>query len=251
MNKFLFAFVAFSIMPKMAAQEIIRKNIKGKVTASANNLGGIYVLNMKTEETARTQDGGYFSIPATEGDSIMFSSTQFKARKIAIKDEDLCKELILVKMEPMMNQLAEVQVFRYDNINAVALGIIPKGTKTYTPAERKYRTATGLDAQIGLNTSLTIDPLFNMLSGRSAELAKNIIVEKKEHLLDRIDYMFDREYFTLKLKIPEEHVKGFEYYLVENARFVALINANNKSMATFMMGEMAVKYLEIIAIEKK
>jgi hypothetical protein len=39
-----------------------------------------------------------------------------------------------------MNQLDEVVIRRYNNINAVSLGIIPN-QKSYTPAERKLRTA--------------------------------------------------------------------------------------------------------------
>jgi hypothetical protein len=40
-----------------------------------------------------------------------------------------------------MNQLDEVVIRRYNNINAVSLGIIPANQKSYTPAERKLRTA--------------------------------------------------------------------------------------------------------------
>lgn len=233
------------------AQEDTRKTIKGKATAYANSTEGIDVINMQTEKNTITEASGYFSIPVQVGDTLVFSSTQFKARKVAISETDINNDLLLVKLEPIMNKLDEVQVFQYKNINAVALGIISKDQKTYTPAERRYKTAMGYDAQIGLNTSLTIDPLFNLLSGRAAELRKNLLIEKKEMLLDKIDYLFERDYFVQKLKIPEEHVKGFQFYLVENDRFVASLHTKNKTMATFIMGELAVKYLEIIAVEKK
>jgi uncharacterized membrane protein YvbJ len=77
------------------------------------------------------------------------------------------------------------------------------------------------------------------------------VVEGKEKLLDQIDYLFEPEYFTHKLKIPQEYVKGFQYYLAENNRFAAAVKAKNKTLATFLMGEYAVKYLEIIAVENK
>lgn len=235
----------------MLGQENTRKNLKGKVSAYANNLRNIYVINMQTEENTLTQDNGYFTIPVTAGDSLMFTSTQFKGVKWAISAEDLTKELLLVKMEPMMNQLPEVMVYQYKNINAVSLGIIPKGQRSYTPAERKLKAGTSTDAQFGLNTKVTVDPLFNLLSGRTAELRKNVIVERKERLLQELEWMFESEYFTTKLNIPEEHVKGFQYYIVENTRFVELLNAKNKSLATFVMGELATKYIEIIAKEEK
>ena len=51
--------------------------------------------------------------------------------------------------------------------------------------------------------------------------------------------------------LAEEHVKGFQFYLVENPSFVTALKAKNKTMATFLMGELAVKYKELIAQEKK
>jgi len=251
MNKLLFAFVAFSIVPNSSSAQEIRKTIKGKVSSFANNLQGIYVINQQSEKNAQTEENGYFTIPVTEGDTLVFSSIRFKARKIAIQSADFDKGLLIVRLDPMMEQLQEVQIFQYKNINAVALGIIPKGQKTYTPAERKFRTGMGYDAQIGLNTSVTLDPLFNSLSGRAAELRKNIEVERKEMLLAKIGNLYEPEFFVQKLELPEEHVKGFQFYIVENPSFVQALKAKNKTMATFLMGELAVKYKLILAEEKK
>lgn len=249
MNKLLFAFIVFAMLPNsISAQQPARKSIKGKVIADANELDGIYVVNLKTENGTITQGGGYFTLPVQVGDTLMLSSIQFKGVKIGIKEEDLSKELFFVRMQPLMNQLNEVLVFQYKNINAVALGIIPKGTKSYTPAERKLNAASNPNFT-GL--AVSVDPLFNLFSGRTAMLRKELIVERKESLLQKIEAMFERDYFVSKLKIPEEFVKGFQFYLVENNRFAALVNAKNKALATFMMGELAVKYLEIIESEKK
>lgn len=252
MNKLLRIILILTALPFcMVAQQTERKILKGKVTATVSNLEGIYVINLNSEKSTTTERSGYFNIPVTVGDSLMLSSIQFKGIKVVITELDLKKELFFVKMHPLMTQLEEVTVFQYKNINAVALGIIPKGQKSYTPAERRLRTATGLDARIGLNTSITIDPLLNLLSGRTAELLKNIEVERKEFLLQKIQNQFEKDYFISKLKIPEEYVKGFQYYIVENDRFVTLMNSKNNTMTTFFMGELAVAYLEIITREKK
>lgn len=252
MNKFLFAFVAFSIVPhKMGAQEGERKTVKGKISAYANSLQHILVINKQTEKDTQTGENGYFDLAVKSGDTLIFSSTQFKAHQLVIAPEDLQTDLLLVKLEPIMNPLDEVKVFQYKNIDAVSLGIIPKGQRTYTPAERKFKTATGYDAQFGLDTKVTLDPVFNLFSGRTAELRKNIEVEKKEFLLAKIENQFDEEYFIEKLHIPKEHVKGFQFYLVENASFVTALNVKNRTMAMFRMSELSVQYLEILANEKK
>lgn len=251
MNKIVLAFILFTVLPNtMASQTPVRRILKGKVVANAKDLEGIYVVNLATEKGTVTNSGGYFTISASVCDTLMFSNLQFKAVKIVLSEDDFCQELLFVKMQSLMNQLNEVMVFQYKNINAVALGIIPKGQRSYTPAERKLKAATDYDPHIGLNTSLTIDPLFNLFSGRAAMLRKELEVEKKEILLRQIDNMYNKEYFVKNLKIPEEYVKGFQYYILENTSFVRVLNAKNKSMATFLMGELAVKYIEITTSEK-
>ncbi|MBC8645511.1 hypothetical protein H9W95_20340 [Flavobacterium lindanitolerans] len=127
----MFFFIAVS--PSVLSQVSERKNLKGKVMASASNLDGIYVLNLSSEKETVTKEGGYFSIQAKEGDSLMFSSIQFKGKIVEVSQADFEKELFFVKLETMVNQLDEVTVVQYKNINAYDLGIIPKPAKVYTP----------------------------------------------------------------------------------------------------------------------
>jgi hypothetical protein len=145
--------------------------------------------------------------------------------------------------------LDEVVVRQYKNINAVSLGIISANTKHYSPAERKLMAASGTDLKGNtdgsMGASASLDPLFNWMSGRTAMLEKELEVEKKETLLQKIENQFGIDYFTEKLKIPKEFVKGFWYYIVEETRFVSALNAKNKTMATFILAELAVNYLEL------
>jgi hypothetical protein len=234
------------IIANVVAQETARVKLNGKIIANSNDLEGIYVVNLKTEKSVLTENGGFFSIEANPGDTLLFSSIQYKGVQICLEPIDFQKELFFVKMETMINQLPEVLVRRYDNINAVSLGIVPKGLKSYTPAERKYATASS-----GKMNPMGLDPLFNLLSGRTAMLKKEIEVEKKEFYLQKLEDMFDKHHFVDILKIPVEYVKGFEYYIVENDRFTAMLNSKNKTMTDFLMTQLAIKYNEIIACENE
>jgi hypothetical protein len=145
--------------------------------------------------------------------------------------------------------LDEVEIKEYKNINAVSLGILDKPAKKYTPAERKLRTAGEFHWYYPLLIPLggmPTDGLINSISGRTAMLKKELEVEKKEMLLKKIEYQFDPEYFTINLKIPQEYVKGFWYYAIEEPRLVNEINSKNKSMAKFIFAELATKYLELL-----
>lgn len=249
MYRILFIIIAL-IASNVVAQETGRTKMNGKICSERGDLEGIYIINIATEETAISNEGGFFSISAVVGDTLMISGIQVKGMKIALTACHFENEFLFIKTEPVVNQLKEVIVRRYDNINAVALGIIPNGQKSYTPAERKLKAASSYDAEFGLNTSFSIDPLLNLLSGRTAMLKKEVEVEKKEFYLKKLAAMFEDYYFINKLKIPSEYVKGFLYYIVENERFITIFKSKNKTMTEFLMGELATKYAEIIANEK-
>ena len=112
------------------------------------------------------------------------------------KEEDFNKELLFVKMETFIRVLDEVKINEYKDINAVSLGIISSKTKHYTPAERKLKTASDSDAQIGTNTSIGLDPILNWMSGRTTMLKKEVEVEKKELMLTKIQNLYEAEYFV-------------------------------------------------------
>jgi len=225
--------------------------ISGKIIANTNDLEGVYVVNAQTEVTVITNADGTFSIIANPGDTLVFSSIQFKENRILLTAENFTDLNFTVKLSMVMHQLQEVIVKRYDNINARDLGIVSSNQKTYTEAERKLKTATDLDAHVGLGGSISLDPLLNVFSGRSAMLKKELAVEKKEFFMKLLENMFTLDHFVNRLKIPTEYVKGFEYFAVENDRFTVILNSKNKTSTEFLLGELAVKYKEILAGENK
>jgi hypothetical protein len=229
--------------------------LKGKVNADEFNVDGIYVINLTTEKAVITDYEGYFGIDGRAGDTLLLSAVQYKSRRVVLTSEDFENRLFFVKMEPTMNQLDEVVIRRYNNINAVSSGVISANQKSYTPAERKLKTATGLNGSAAVGSmaggAISADPLINFLSGRTAVLKKELKVEKKEFYLRELDAMFDRSHFVDKLKIPSDYVKGFQYYAVDNDKFTKILNEKNITTTEFLLGELAIKYEEIIARENK
>ncbi len=248
MHTFKFSFVLLLFLNAALGQtNAVIKKLNGKVTSTFSDLEGIYLINNRSKENTLTEYGGYFSIEAAVGDTLVFSSVQFKAAKVVLTEADFNKELFFVKLYPIVRFLDEVRINEYKNINAVSLGIISPFTKHYTPAERKLYTATGGGTnQFGLNTIVSTDALINAISGRTAMLKKEVVVEKKELLIHKIENWFETKYFIQKLNIPEEYVKGFIYYLVEDTKFTQAMKSKNKTMATFIMNELAVKYNQLL-----
>ncbi|WP_146739554.1 hypothetical protein [Flavobacterium aciduliphilum] len=251
MFRSLLLLFLLSVSVQVEAQNAVFSNrINGKVIADYNDLEGIYIINLANENSTSTERGGYFSIVAKVGDTLLFSAIQFKALKVAVKENDDTHALFFVKMEPLVRMIDEVRIGEYKNINAVSLGIISPNIKHFTPAERKLNTASNAYPSLGIGTKIGVsaglDPLLNWMSGRTTILKKELEVEKKETLIDKVQNWFEEKYLVEKLKIPQDYVKGFLYFVVEDEKFVAAVKSKNRTMATFVLNDLAVKYKQII-----
>ena len=235
LKKLLFFFFIFPMF-------IFSQNdtlIKGKVVSESNSLEGIHIFNISQKTGEITDARGYFNIKVKISDTLQFSAVHLKATQYIIKQNDLKEELIFVQMKSLISELDEITLTKYKNINAVSLGIVPANQKTYTPAERKVRTAT---------TGL-LDPLINWASGRTKMHKNQVVVEGKEQLQAKTSDYFERKYFLETLNIPEEYVDGFLFYIVDNERYARAMKDKNKTMATFILSELAVEYLKLKEIE--
>ena len=213
--------------------------IHGKVIADSTSTESINVVNLVNEKATITDRNGEFYILAKAEDLLVFSAVNFEYHRKSIEEEDLKKNPIFIKMIRKINQLDEVIVNEYPNITAEKLGIIPKGQKKYTPAERKLYAAQ----------SGPVDILLNILSGRTNMLKKELEVEKKERFLAKVEVLYEDVYYTETLKIPQDYIKDFQHYLIDDAEFVSALNAKNKALIKFSMTKLAVKYKELVKPE--
>jgi hypothetical protein len=236
----LFLFTLSLFFQVSLGQTIVTKEILGKVTADSSSVEAITIVNNTTQETTISDNKGQFSIVVKEGDVLVFSAVNLEPLRKRITANDLKLDLLLIKMTAKNFELKEVVINEFSNINAENLGIIPYGQKKYTPAERKLYTA---------KSSIT-ESLLNKISGRTAMLKKEAAVEKKEILYSKIEYLFEENYYTERLKIPLEHIKGFQLYCIDDPEFVNSLNAKNKTVCMFLITGLAQKYLTIIANEK-
>lgn len=223
----------------LSAQE--RSSLNGKIKSDIDELEGIYVINKTADLSVNTTRGGYFTIPAKTDDVIIFSAINIIAKEIVLQEADLKSTLLIVPVEKFVNELDELIIVDYSHINAESLGLVPKGQTKYTPTEKRLLTASS-----SRMNPKGLDPLFNALSGRTKMLRKANETAKKEEIMANIDYIYTEEELITKFHIPKEYVRGFVYYLVEDANFARALKSKNETMARFLMSGLSVKYLELI-----
>ena len=215
--------------------------LNGKIVSEASNIDGIIIINISNNKTVQSKKDGLFSIQAIPSDTLYFSGMQIIDSKIILKESDFLKDLCFFRLKSQINQLEEVVISDYNKINSVSAGVLSKPAKKYTVAERRIREATTGGGIVPLN------PIINAITGRTAKLKKELEVEKRERLQNRLSSWFPEDYYTQNLKIPSEYIKGFQIFVLDDERIIASLKAKNKTMTTFLLSGLAEKYVTIIA----
>jgi len=238
-NTFILLFL-FAIQIGFGQNSTERKFF-GKVMIDSVAAENVNISNSRTGMMVTSDNKGLFNIGAKPGDALVLSAVNLETRRKMVDVDDLKSELIIVKMASRINELNEVNVNENSQINAVNLGIISPNQKKYTPAESKLYTA-----QSGM-----LDPLLNKISGRTDMLKKEVVVERKEKLLLKLDGLYEDSFYINTLRVPQEYIKGFQYYIIEDADFVRALEVKNKTLMLFYIKKLALNYNEIIALENK
>jgi len=215
----------------LIAQKNVEKMITGIVASNGIKLEGISIVNCSNKMIAVTDVDGCFSIQAKDSDILDFSGIDYKYLRKYVYMFEYISGTMEVNLTPKAIELDEVIINKYANITAERLGIIPKGMVRLTPQQRKLYDNSG-----------GIQGLYSYLSGEKKFLKMNVEIEKKETMLKKLDYLFGNKYYTERLKIPEEYIKGFQYYCVENPEFVESLNLKNRTKTMFLMTNLAFAY---------
>ena len=248
-----FEFLLLLLCQITFGQTTGEKILYGKIIVETGNAGGVTIINLVNEKTAICDHNGDFYILAKADDLLVFTSVNLEYHRRIIEEDDLKKDVIVIKMTAKITELEEVIVNKHPEINAVALGISPKGIIHRTQMERRLYTAGDfkpIDLLGLLGGSLEVDPILNAINGRTAMTKKLIKLEKKISLLEKTNLLFEDEYYVNNLKIPSEYVKGFKFYIVENEGFTPILKSKNKTKIEFAMVSLAEKYNQIILDEK-
>jgi hypothetical protein len=213
------------------AQSIKDTIITGVISCDSVQIEGISVYNCTNKMMAVSDKTGCFSIQAKVGDILNFSGIDYKLLRKYVYKFEYNSGQIEVNMTLKAIELDEVIVNKFASITAENLGIIPKGQKKLSPQERRLYTNSG-----------GFQGFYSWLSGERDILKINVEIEKKEMYLKKLDYLFGNKYYIRTLKIPQELIKGFQYYCIEDPDFVQSLDAKNKTVSMFLMSNLALDY---------
>jgi len=227
-----------------------RKPLPGRVISANAGVADVFVINKATGSEVKTDAGGNFTIPSKTSDVLVVYSPRVALREFAISEKSFTEVPYVIEVEASSIELKEVVVD--GSITSEKLGIVPANQKKYTPAERRLYTAGDFKPIMLLGLlagGMPLDPVINAINGKTKNLKKQLAQERRETLLEKLHNICTANEITNDFKIPEEHVDGFLYYVIEDKEVATHVAAKNETLAKFRITELAQKYSELIKNE--
>lgn len=242
MKHYVFLFL-LTITAAFAQQ---RKPLLGRVIAGDAVVPNVFVINKYTGVETKTSAYGDFTLPARAGDRIVIYGKIIEVREFEISEASFNQKPYLLEVDPKGTELKEVVI---NKISPESLGLVPKGQKQLTVAERRLKTASEFKPNFMFllmgGIAFPLDPIINAISGRTKMLKKNLATERKEFNIDKLNNIYTPEQITAKLHIPEELVNGFIFYAVEDPECAEALRVKNNDMVRLRLMLLAEQFLAL------
>ena len=218
------------------SQDVFSGKLEGRVYSEDGDVAATHVLNMTTQRATITDISGFFSIPVTLNDTLVFSAVQYKRKEIVVTSGMLESKLLLIPLEEFLTELDEVVVTPYNLTGDIvkdlgSLDIEPVVTtstldlpnayvKPITKAERELYAATA-------NPYMSFDPLINAITGRTKMLKNRVERNAAYARTARVREFYVDSLYTTELKIPEDKVDDFLYFCEIDMAFQAVVDTHD------------------------
>ncbi|EDM44151.1 hypothetical protein SCB49_03960 [unidentified eubacterium SCB49] len=99
----------------LQAQELERFVVEGRITApSESDIEGVTIYNSSSNRGVITDEEGQFKLAVAFNDVIVVSAIQYATFKLTIDQRTIDKKELGIYLNPVVNQLTEVTVRKYD-----------------------------------------------------------------------------------------------------------------------------------------
>ena len=190
-----FYFLVFLVSTTSFAQE--RSEHKMRLMITDVGIFPLKVINVTTKEVVSTDAGGYFTINVQPNDELALIENEFYQLKYFMKKEDLQNTVIRIYPEPLTEVLREIKV---EKITSKSLGLNSAEINKYI-----YKRNP--------NPNMDFKAMFLWLLGKMKKNKGEEFVERKPTDMNPYVASLPRSIMTDYLKIPDELVEKFYYYL--------------------------------------
>ncbi|WP_461531981.1 carboxypeptidase-like regulatory domain-containing protein [Sinomicrobium sp.] len=185
-----------------------RTILRGKVIYRNSSVPNQNVINLETQKATITNKDGEFEIFVKQGDHLVFSAVNYKLETVEITSDILDKNRLVVEVNERVNALDEV-VVTPDNEEKF-LELRGEEFKQFEYADDYSTEAQNMATpEKRLQNGVNFVNIFKALFVKEKEEDQQIQLKVSEVLRQ----VYDDEFFVLDLKIPQDKIDDFLYYL--------------------------------------
>ncbi len=214
-------FLVFVYSNSLAQKKIVK--LEGTVRSDSIVLQDINVINLTSNLGTSSDKNGNYTIFASIGDSILFSSIVYRQRIIKISKSHVDNKTLIVYLEQGINELDEVEIGQKMRLNLGKVSV-PKGTildndnitLKKAPNSRKLTDPTygNSGADFVEIIKLLTNKIFQKRKARKDE--EKHIKKQKQIFIENIFKNVGVDFFTVHLNIKEEEIYLFLDYCEDN-----------------------------------
>lgn len=247
-----------------------QKLLHGKlVSENEEGLENVHIINRCQDLGTITDAGGFFTIPASEGDTVEIKSIVFKDMTFVINSETLEMLTVDVPVQTRLYSIPNIDLFsndlsgylKYDveqeqdeqmASNAKAPEIEwPKVWNKYVYSSPQYKAERNLyNPDFGRRAPVISLVTFQNKKAKKRETVSSY-ADKREFVVHEILDNIPANYFTTILHIPPEEHENFVYYCVDKLHLLDIIQSNTPMKVFDDLPLMAEDYIENILKHKQ
>ncbi len=223
----LFIFSLFFGITSIFGQDDDRILLRGQVLYRNVNVPNENVINITTENGTITDEKGRFAIRVKAGDDLAFTAVNFQLRLVKITEEILKNNRLVIEVNEKVTELEEVVVTPEDQERFLEVK-----SSEFKKYEYEIDRSSEVDniamsrSERGLKDGINFVNIFKALMkmGRKKTADEGPVLKPSEVLRQ----VYDDEFFVVDLKLPQEQINGFLFYVDDKMPANTLLKKSNE-----------------------
>ncbi len=220
----IFFFLAFSTV---MAQDATRTLLRGQVLYRNVNVPNENVINITSENATITDENGQFAINVKEGDQLAFTALNYELEVVKITSEIIKRNRLVVEVNEKVTELDEVVISPENEEKFLAAESekfkeIEYATDRSTEVENIARSQIERGMKDGINFVNIFKALLSIGKNKNKETGPKL---KPSEVLRHV---YDDEFFVVDLKLPQDQIQGFLFYVDDEMDENSLLKKDNE-----------------------
>ncbi len=204
--------------------------LRGKVLYRSNNVSGESVFNSTAETYTITNDDGQFAILVKKGDQLVFTAVNYELEVVTITDEILENNRLVVEVKEKVRELDEVVVSPEDQEKFLEVKNEEFKEFTYdldrsAEVENVALSRADRGMRDGINFVNIFKAITKPIFKSDKDRDKNQLDLKISDVLRQI---YPDEFFLVDLKLPEDKIDAFLFYVDDKVTSKQLLRKENE-----------------------